>query len=151
MSIDTPVPFRGAENKTITFRTVVQPDGDILNFLPSIVLTVDDLASNSKEEFQEASKQHLAKVQAICMNLDGFATIPQGIAAGLGVMISYVTIKSIPTDVNNTVLYITGSICWIIVTYVCNFILRKIVIKRAIELFIKLRSTSFFQSLLKTR
>ena len=151
MSIDTPVQLRGAENKTITFRTVVQPDGDILNFLPSIVLTVDDLPSNSKEEFQEASKQHLAKVQVTCKKLEGFSTIPQGIAVGLGVMISYATIKSIPAAVNNTVLYITGSVCWIIVTYATNFILRKVVIKRLIELFIKLRSKSFFQSLLKAR
>ena len=151
ISVDTPVLLTGPQDKTATIRTLIQPDGDILNILPWIELPVDDLASNWKEVFQEASRQHLGKVQVICKNLDGFATIPQGIAAGLGVVISYVTLKSTPAGVNSIVLYTAGSSCWIIVTYLSHLILRKIVIKRSIGLFTKLRSKSFFQSLLKLR
>lgn len=151
MSVDTPVPLKSPADKATTLRTVVQLDGDILNLLPSIELPVDNFDSNWNEVFQEASQQHLSKVRATCKNLEGFATIPQGVAAALGVVTSYMTIKSIPVEVNTIVLYTTSSICWIIFTYVSHFIFRKIVIKRLIEVFIKLRSKSFLQSLLKRR
>jgi hypothetical protein len=151
ISVDTPLPLKGFEDRPTTLRTVVQPDGDILNLLPALQLPVDDPSSNWTEVLQEASQQHLAKVRATCKNLEGFATIPQGIAATLGGVISYATMKSALADVNTVVLYTTGSVCWIITTYASQFILRRIVINHLIKRVIKLRSKSILQSLLKLR
>lgn len=41
---DTLVPLNGPEGKATARRTVVQPDGDILNLLPWMVLSADDFA-----------------------------------------------------------------------------------------------------------
>jgi len=111
------------KNQNLAFRTIVQLDGDIINFLPPL----DKFKSDTKW-YKEKYKVHKAKVRRVLAELDGLYTIPWTLAGILSSFSSYFVIST-----TKTTTYAGWIVTWIILTIIFRKFLCRYVLKTAIK------------------
>ncbi|MBM3237494.1 hypothetical protein FJZ31_14485 [Candidatus Poribacteria bacterium] len=85
ISIDTSFqykPVSSNENRNFLFRTTIQPDADIINFLPNPDLFPDD--NNWHKLYGEKYQEHKVKLQKFLVSIDSIKSIVWAISACFG-------------------------------------------------------------------
>jgi hypothetical protein len=140
VSVKTPFQYRWAEGhgkEAFQFRTVIQPDGDMINFVPNPDGFKED--SYWTRLYEANQRMHRAKVKTILRDLDGLYTIPVLFDMVLGFAVLIMPIRAILLREDRMISTVGLFLGWLVLT---------ILLKRFINRYL---SELLIRVLLKTR
>ena len=126
VSINTQFKYK---NQNFVFRTIVQPDGDIINFLPPL-----DKFINDTDWYEQKYETHIAKVRKFLTEMNGLYAIPCTVAGILSfVLLKLSSLYFIDViDATKVTIYAGWIAVWIILTIIFRKFLCKYLLKTAI-------------------
>ena len=128
ISIETPFQYKYTDsNYNYKFRTIIQLDADIINFLPDPDLFKND--ANWNKLHKEKCQEHQTKVRKTLAELDGIYTITWVISATLSIISVILLKKTIPFYGNETILLLITLIAltYIFRTFICKYFFKLII------------------------
>jgi hypothetical protein len=126
---------RGATGGKLYFRTVVQPDGDIIDFVPPPDYLGKDM--EWQRLYDNRYQKHRSNVRKTLGRMDGLHTIPVVIEAAVSVSVLFGLIRKIPipqTEFWMVVVVVAFVLCTIVFVY----LLQKYLGKRILSAFVRL-------------
>lgn len=138
ISIDTesqPRDGEGSRKDILLFRTVIQPDGDILNLLRPPDWCKDD--PNWHRLYEDTYRVHQAKLQDFLAGLDGLYTIPLVINMVLGFVLLVLPMRRLLLDEAKMITYAGLFVGWILLVSLFQKLLGRYFLKLIIRLLIK--------------
>lgn len=128
ISIETLFQYKCVDkNYNYIFRTTIQLDADIINFLPDPDLFKND--ANWNKLHKEKCQEHQTKVRKTLTGLDGIYTITWVISAFLSIVSVILLKKTIPFYGNETIFLLIALIAltYIFRTFICNYFFKLII------------------------
>lgn len=128
ISIETPFQYKYVDkNYNYIFRTTIQLDADIINFLPDPDLFKND--ANWNKLHKEKCQEHQTKVQKTLAELDGIYTITWVISATLSIVSVTLLEKTIAFYENETILILITliTLTYIFRRFISNYFYKQII------------------------
>lgn len=128
-------PVSGIEGNNFSFRTVIQPDGDIINFIPPTTIFKDDKLFF--ELYQKRYQEHYDKLRMFCAELEGLSTITKAISMILSLTFIILLNKGFHLEVEQQMRIYLYVAFWTIFTFLFQKFVSKYLFKIIVNLIIK--------------
>lgn len=128
-------PASGIEGKNLYFRTIIQPDGDIINIIPPITVQKDN--KQFQNLYQKKYQEHYEKVRIFLTELGSLSAITKAISMMLSLTVLVIFNKGFSFDVEKQTRIYSGFALWVVITFLFHKFVSKHLFKIIVNLIIK--------------